>query len=330
QPVWPFPWRLSAWAFRDPDFRYEAVLAVTAVGCGWVIAIVGLVWRRIRWSALVAAAIVVAAAVPHLDVLVVAAYPTSFVSSPSEFAATSIARGERLFAQNCATCHGADARGDGPASASLPVRPADLTAAHFLAHSDGELYWFIQHGFTAPDGATTMPGFARSLSAEATWHLIDYLHAHAAGDAMRKTGRWPLPIPMPQFDAQCADGRMVDLDDLRGHILHIVALSDDETEHAPAEPNAVTIFVSRNADTQPTGDSCIASEPQVWAALAVIIGTSTGSLAGTQLLVDHDGWLRATWRHGDPDDWTDPSVLEATVRDIVAHPIVVTPITHHH
>ena len=35
--------------------------------------------------------------------------------------------GEAAFMAQCAGCHGAGGRGDGPAAAGLPVRPADLT-----------------------------------------------------------------------------------------------------------------------------------------------------------------------------------------------------------
>ena len=36
-------------------------------------------------------------------------------------------RGERLFADHCAVCHGLEARGDGPMASILSVAPADLT-----------------------------------------------------------------------------------------------------------------------------------------------------------------------------------------------------------
>ena len=35
--------------------------------------------------------------------------------------------GARLFAKNCASCHGSEGRGDGPEAARLPQAPADLT-----------------------------------------------------------------------------------------------------------------------------------------------------------------------------------------------------------
>ena len=188
QPVWPFPWRPSAWAFADPAFRNEEITALIATVGGVVVIIVGLGWRRIRWFALGAGAIILAATIPHLDLLFVAAYPTSFFTSPTEFAATAIVHGGSLFTSNCVACHGAQGRGDGPAAKSLPLPPADLTASHFWAHNDGELYWFIATGITAPDGATAMPGFAGTLSSEAIWDIIDYMSAHNAGDTMRRTG----------------------------------------------------------------------------------------------------------------------------------------------
>ncbi len=42
-------------------------------------------------------------------------------------AATSPASGHDMFMSYCATCHGKDAKGDGPAADALKVAPADLT-----------------------------------------------------------------------------------------------------------------------------------------------------------------------------------------------------------
>ena len=134
--------------------------------------------------------------------------------------------GQALFAANCTTCHGADARGDGPAAKSLPVPPADLTAPHFWGHTEGDLFWYISHGIDAPSGAPAMPAFGGTLSSGDIWALIDFLKAHNAGYGMRTTGRWSQPIPLPQFDAICADGSAINLDDLRNRVVHIVAASD--------------------------------------------------------------------------------------------------------
>lgn len=46
---------------------------------------------------------------------------------PPEAAEGSAAVGALFFAENCSGCHGADARGGGPAAAGLDPPPADLT-----------------------------------------------------------------------------------------------------------------------------------------------------------------------------------------------------------
>ncbi|MGA7295160.1 MAG: cytochrome c [Terriglobales bacterium] len=52
-------------------------------------------------------------------------------------AQTSPASGKEMFMNYCASCHGKDAKGDGPAAASLKEAPADLTT---LAKRNGGKY----------------------------------------------------------------------------------------------------------------------------------------------------------------------------------------------
>ena len=335
QPVWPFPWRPSLSVFYEPDLRGEVIGALFAVGVAIMLAIIGAAWRRARWQALVFAVITLAFAVPHLDLLFVVAYPSSYFTSPTEFAATAIVHGAKLYAANCIACHGSEGRGDGPSAKSLPLAPADLTAEHFWAHSDGELFWYISHGFAAPDETVTMPGFAGVLSSEARWDLIDYLRAHNAGESMRTTGKWPHPLPIPQFDVTCADGRILDLDDLRGRVLHIVAVSGDETTAyaPPAETDATTIILARMRTTGPEPANCVATEPETWIAFSILSGVRSETFAGEQVLIDQNAWLRAAWRPGAPGDWTNPQAFAAIVADIAAHPIAADAAgghVHHH
>jgi len=323
EPVWPFPWRGSLSVFAEPDLRDEVIGALCAVCAAVAIAVTGMIWRRMRWPALVLAAIIAARAIPHLDLLLVEAYPTSFFTSPTEFAATAIAHGAKLFAANCVACHGADGHGDGPTAKALPIHPADLTAQHLWAHSDGDMFWYLTHGFDAPEGGLAMPGFAATLSSEARWDLIDYLRAHNAGESMRTTGTWQHPVPVPQFDATCADGHAVDLDDLRGRVLRIIAAAGDAaTASVPSAVRGVTtLLLARKhlAATDPA--ACVASEPETWSAFAILSGVPDDALAGEQVLVDQNHWLRARWRPGDPGDWNDPQVLASVVADIATHPI---------
>jgi hypothetical protein len=172
---------------------------------------------------------------------------------------------------------------------------------------------------------------------------------------MRTTGTWQHPVPVPQFDATCADGHAIDLDDLRGRVLRIIALSSDgaasvvpQAGQSPVPPSVqtpvpsavqssappavgstlppppsgvTTILLARTHLLATDQSACVASEPETWTAFAILSGVPDDALAGEQVLVDPNHWLRARWRPGDPGDWTNPSALAAAVADILAHPL---------
>ena len=318
QPVWPFAWRLSLVAFAVPELRLELMIALCVALGGIAVAVVGLIWRRGRWPAFAVGAVMIGLAAPHLDLLFVPAYPTSFFTSPTEFAATAIVQGAKLFEVNCVGCHGAEGHGDGPAAASLPWHPADLTAEHLWAHSDGELYWYLSNGFPAPDGSLAMPGFDK-LSSEARWDLIDYLHAHNAGESMRTSGSWAHPPRVPQFDATCADGRVIDLDDLRGRMLLLTAGED-----VRLPPSDIARLALTRRHRRPTGAICVANEPQSWSAFAILLGIDDRALEGAVIVADRNHWLRAAWR-GE----IDAAAQQAAIRDISAHPLSAPAVVGH-
>ena len=84
----------------------------------------------------------------------------------------SRARGEKLFAANCASCHGPSARGDGPAGAALNPRPADLTAMAGQ-HPDGDFAWKIANG------RGPMPAWNGRLSEKNIWDLVNFIQSLA-------------------------------------------------------------------------------------------------------------------------------------------------------
>lgn len=329
QPVWPFGWRLSLEALADPDLRMELLLALGGLGLAVASLVAGLVVRRLRGIGLVLALVIATPAIPHLDLLFVPAYPTSFFRSPTDFAASAIVHGARLYAANCAACHGETGRGDGPAAAGMAIRPADLLAGHLWAHSDGDMFWFVSHGVEGPDGALVMPGFGGTLSDAARWDLIDFVRARNAGAALQATGAWPQPVPVPQLDATCPDGRTIDLDDLRGRVVRLVALPDGGA--VPPDAAGVRTIVLARGRT-PVAGACVAAEPQAWPAFAILAGVPADALGGTQFLADGAGWLRTVWRPGEPGDWTSPQGLAAAAAAIVAHPLAVEASggVHHH
>ncbi len=129
---------------------------------------------------------------------IVRAYPTSFYASTQPYAAPSIGRGAPLYKENCAVCHGAAGRGDGPLAGKLAVRPANLTEPHVFAHKPGEIFWWISHG--TDNGV--MPGFADKLNADQRWDLVNFLLARAAGVLTKDVGpqiSTTAAAPVPDF-----------------------------------------------------------------------------------------------------------------------------------
>ncbi len=317
QAIWPFPDRFTLDTLgEDPDFRNEVLGALAALGAAAILLVIAaLLRRRLRWLAIVAAAVIAWFAIPHLDLLFVPAYPTSFYQSPTRFAATAIVQGAALYPGHCASCHGAAGRGDGPAARGLPVPPADLTAAHLWMHSDGELFWWLTHGIEAPEDGMAMPGFATVLSEDERWDLIDFIRAHNAGLTFRDTGAWTPPLQAPELQAQCTGDRTVTLADLRGGFVRLVI----GPVAVQAVPGVTTILASPTA--QPADGVCVAGDEGLPHAYAIVSGQAADQLAGTQFLLDGAGWLRAMQRPTSAADWNDTARLLAQIHALAAHPI---------
>ncbi len=90
-------------------------------------------------------------------------------------------RGAKIFARQCAMCHGADGRGTGPVATNLAHAPANLNH-HFhkpTQSGDAYLFWRISEGgmvepFKSQDSA--MPAFKHVLSEEQRWDVLSYVH----------------------------------------------------------------------------------------------------------------------------------------------------------
>ena len=109
-----------------------------------------------------------------------AAYPTPL--APTR--APDLARGAALYAEQCAACHGADGRANGPNAAGLdppPIAFADAQRAR--QRSAFGLYQVIQQGL---DG-TAMASYAH-LPSDDRWDLAFYVGRFAFTDAEAKTG----------------------------------------------------------------------------------------------------------------------------------------------
>jgi mono/diheme cytochrome c family protein len=83
----------------------------------------------------------------------------------------SLARGQEMYARDCAVCHGQGGKGDGPAAAAMDPRPANfLDLEHSAIYGPGEKYWLIGNG----SGETGMPAFDTLGPAE-RWDLVNFI-----------------------------------------------------------------------------------------------------------------------------------------------------------
>jgi mono/diheme cytochrome c family protein len=105
-----------------------------------------------------------------------------------------VARGETVYAEACASCHGADFEGQpdwrirGP-DGKLPAPPHDETG-HTWHHPDAVLFEMTKFGpqqFAGAGYATDMPGFADDLPDADIWAVLAYIKS-----------RWPAKIAARQ------------------------------------------------------------------------------------------------------------------------------------
>lgn len=123
----------------------------------------------------------IAAQARALAALLVQAHPIPLLpASPPQYA-----RGEALYAQLCANCHGAGGAGDGPAGAGLDPPPIDFTDRERAdERSVFALYQVIEQGLEG----TSMMSY-RGLPAEDLWALATYTGAIAYPGSLAARGQ---------------------------------------------------------------------------------------------------------------------------------------------
>ena len=111
--------------------------------------------------------------------------------------ATLVARGEKLYSEHCAVCHGARLEGrpnwkSRLANGRLPAPPHD-ESGHTWHHADDVLFGVTKHGLVppyAPDGyESDMPAFAGRLADRDIWAVLAYIKSHWTSDAVLSARR---------------------------------------------------------------------------------------------------------------------------------------------
>jgi len=314
-PVWPFDHTLS-WRPADESPGILAAVAaasiVVCIGAGVVFAGIRRHRRRDWLAGLGAIALGFSTGV---WLLAEPAYPTSYMAPPVPYSVVSIARGAKIYAQDCSVCHGRNGQGDGPAAGSLPIKPANL-AEHASNHRPGDLFWWIAHG----KPGTPMLGFSPSLADADVWNAVQYLYVQAdAADALKLTSDidpWQ-PIIAPDFTFEPDAREQESLTQQRGRFITLVVLytvprsfprlRELVAENGALERVGVRVIAVALDDSALPGEAAESGGRSIFAVVSADMakvyalfarrGHDADDVAPehAEFLVDRQGYLRARW-----------------------------------
>jgi len=81
---------------------------------------------------------------------------------------------KQLYDKQCASCHGPEGKGDGPAGKKLKTPPGDF-AKTLQAMSDADIAKVIKEGGKAVGKAPTMPAYGAKLNDAQVQGLVQYI-----------------------------------------------------------------------------------------------------------------------------------------------------------
>lgn len=86
------------------------------------------------------------------------------------------AKGKEIFQTNCATCHGPEGKGDGPAAAALSPKPRNLSDAEYVSKLSNEhLFKVISEGGASVGKSPMMAAWGGILSENDILNVIAYI-----------------------------------------------------------------------------------------------------------------------------------------------------------
>lgn len=95
----------------------------------------------------------------------------SIEKGPISRSEESVARGAKVFKEQCAVCHGPGGLGDGIIiKKGLGFYPVNLTTPAVTQRSDGYIYAYILYG-----GKVMMPSYSENISEQDAWHVVNYV-----------------------------------------------------------------------------------------------------------------------------------------------------------
>ena len=96
--------------------------------------------------------------------------PAEYAGLTNPLGSEAADEGAEVFRTNCATCHGPQGHGDGPAGQALDPRPRNLAEIQARA-GDDFLFWRIHAG----KPGTSMVAWKGILTDEQIWQLVSFI-----------------------------------------------------------------------------------------------------------------------------------------------------------
>jgi len=122
------------------------------------------------------------------------------IQNPVPLTEQNLFKGVKLFATNCAVCHGSEkgAATPSPIAKGLYQKPPQLATDGVEDDPQGDSFWKIKHGIRL----TGMPSFRYSLSDQEIWTLALFLKhmdklPPVVQKAWLKVQNWPVIKPQP-------------------------------------------------------------------------------------------------------------------------------------
>jgi mono/diheme cytochrome c family protein len=98
----------------------------------------------------------------------------------------TLASGAEIYTTQCASCHGEEGMGDGPAAGGLDPQPAPLIHTGRML-GDDYLFWRVSEGGAMAPFNSAMPAWNSALEEEERWQVISYIRQISGGQPAAAT-----------------------------------------------------------------------------------------------------------------------------------------------